>query len=64
MVDSLILQSVIFEKHCSQFLDRMRHSSSFDIVQRVKTFVSEFVGTQATAEEASQTVRDFVEVSV
>ena len=46
------------------FLDRMRHITCFDHIQRVKTFVAEFLSTPQTPEEASTTVRDFVEVGV
>ncbi|XP_064382411.1 uncharacterized protein LOC135331250 [Halichondria panicea] len=50
-----------FQKHCTLFLERMRHSSSFELVQRVKTFVNQFYGTQGSAEEYSHVIRDFVE---
>ena len=49
----------------AEFLDRMRHVSCFDHVQRVKGFVAEFLGSgPQTAEDASSTVRDFVEVGL
>jgi hypothetical protein len=42
----------------------MRLSSSFDIVQRFKFFINEFVGTQyGSAEECSQALHTFIEVS-
>ena len=43
----------------------MRHSSSFELVQKIKSFINEFVGVQSSgsAEQASQMVKNFVEVS-
>lgn len=49
----------------AEFLDRMRHVSCFEHVQRVKGFVAEFLGNGSqNPEEASATVRDFVEVGI
>ena len=48
----------------AEFLDRMRHITCFDHVQRVKGFVAEFLSTPQNPEDASSTVRDFVEVGV
>ncbi len=57
-------QHMVFQKHCTLFLERMRHSSSFEMVQKVKTFVNQFYGTQGSAEEYSHVIRDFVEVTL
>ena len=46
----------------AEFLDRMRHITCFDHVQKVKGFVSEFLETPQNPDEASLLVRDFVEV--
>jgi len=41
----------------------MRHSSSFDVVQKFKSFMTEFVGYRFTSEEQySQAVHRFIEV--
>jgi hypothetical protein len=57
-------QLVDYDKQCCLFLERMRLSSSFDIVQRFKFFINEFVGTQyGSAEECSQALHTFIEVS-
>lgn len=58
-------QPAEFEKQCSKFADRMRHNSSFELVQRIKSFINEFVGVQSSgsAEQSSQMVRRFVEVN-
>ena len=42
----------------------MRHASSFELVQKIKSFINEFVGVQSSgsAEASSQMVRRFVEV--
>lgn len=48
----------------SEFLDRMRHASCFDHIQRVKGFMVEFLGSPRTPDNASLVVRDFVEVGV
>jgi Mn-dependent DtxR family transcriptional regulator len=60
------MQPGVFEKQCSKFADRMRHASSFELVQRIKRFINEFVGVQSSdsAEQSSQMVRSFVEVHV
>ena len=47
---------------CSRFLECMRHSSAFELVQRVKSFVNSFMGTQGTADNCSQLVKRFVMV--
>jgi len=52
------------DRACSRFLDCMRHSSAFELVQRVKSFVNTFMATQATAAECSQLAKSFVEVSL
>ena len=43
----------------------MRHNSSFELVQRIKSFINEFVGVQSSgsAEQSSQMVKRFVEVT-
>ena len=51
-----------FQKHCTLFLERMRYSSSFELVQRVKAFVNQFYGTQGSAEEYSRKIHQFIEV--
>ena len=40
----------------------MRHSSAFELVQRVKSFVNSFMGTQGTSDTCSQLVKRFVMV--
>ena len=59
-----IIQPGMLEKQCSKFADRMRHASSFELVQKIKSFINEFVGVQSSdsAEQSSQMVRSFVEV--
>lgn len=60
----LSLQLVEFDKQCCVFLERMRHSSSFEIVQKFKSFVNEFVGSQhESADQYSEAVHTFIEVS-
>ncbi|CAI8057797.1 Vacuolar protein sorting-associated protein 9A, partial [Geodia barretti] len=50
-----------YYRNNAEFLDRMRHITCFDHVQRVKGFVAEFLSTPQNPEDASSTVRDFVE---
>ena len=53
------------DEYCSGnavFLDRMRHITCFDYVQKVKGFVSEFLDTPQNPEDASSLVGEFVEV--
>lgn len=40
----------------------MRHSSAFELVQQVKSFVNSFMGTQGTSDTCSQLVKRFVMV--
>lgn len=51
-----------FDRSCSRFLECMRHSSAFELVQRVKSFVNSFMGTQGTSDTCSQLVKRFVGV--
>lgn len=56
-------QLVQYDKHCCVFLERMRQSSSFDIVQKFKSFTNEFVGTHhSSAEQCSEAIHTFIEV--
>ena len=58
------LQLVEYDRQCSLFLERMRHASSFELVQKFKSFVNVFVGTQySTADACSKAVHDFIEVN-
>lgn len=56
-----LLQLDEYSSDNSEFLDRMRHASCFDHVQRVKGFLAEFLGSPRTPEGAASVVRDFVE---
>lgn len=56
------MQQGDFQKHCTVFLARMRHSSSFELVQRVKGFINHFYGTQGSVEEYSVQIHRFLEV--
>lgn len=59
-----VIQMDEYYRNNTEFLDRMRHITCFDHVQRVKGFVADFLSTPQTPEDASSTVRDFVEVGV
>ena len=53
-----------FDKRCCLFLERMRHVSSYELVQKFKSFINEYVGVQhASPEECSQSIHTFIEVS-
>jgi hypothetical protein len=56
-----LVQMDEYYRNNAEFLDRMRHITCFDHVQRVKGFVAEFLSTPQNPEDASSTVRDFVE---
>ena len=58
------VQLVQYDKNCCLFLERMRLYSSYDLVQKFKSFIKDFVGVQHdSAETCSEAVHAFVEVS-
>lgn len=48
----------------AEFLDRMRHVTCFDHVQRLKGFIAEFLASPQNPEDSSSILRDFIEVGV
>jgi hypothetical protein len=56
-----LLQINEYSSSNTVFLDRMRHITCFDHVQRVKAFIADFLATPQNPSDASSTVRDFVE---
>lgn len=63
MISLFVFQLVEYDKQCCVFLERMRHSTSFEMVQKFKSFVNDFVGTQHTsADQCSEAVHSFIEV--
>lgn len=45
----------------AEFLDRMRHVTCFDHVQRLKGFIAEFLASPQNPEDSSSILRDFIE---
>ena len=57
-----MLQVDTISNEGSSFLDRMRHSSAYQLVQQIKQFLTMFTQTEGPPDEYSDLFQQFLEV--
>lgn len=55
-------QPEVFAVEQKNFLEKMRHSSSYDLVRKIKTFITTFAAMEGRPEDFSSYLQNFLEV--